>query len=227
LTSAAGDHFEGCLMNGMSTTDSIWTPDRVEQLKQLWAERLSASAIAARLGRGINRNQVIGKAHRLGLSGRAPRQAPQSRGDTGGGAVQAIRSKLARGAPGPGANKSPAVRLLRQANSAATDRFSIGGRLKALAPKPITLPTSPFKLDPAGVEEMVDEAPIAPTADADRKGVTLFDLTPSSCRWPVGHPGSSGFFFCGAPGADVEHRQPYCAGTLCRRFMTTTGEAWR
>src|SRR5690606_5880723 len=47
-----------------------WTEERVEQLKRLWAEGLSASQIAARLG-GVTRNAVIGKVHRLGLSGRA------------------------------------------------------------------------------------------------------------------------------------------------------------
>ena len=47
-----------------------WTDDRVESLKKLWAEGLSASQIAGRLG-GVTRNAVIGKVHRLGLSGRA------------------------------------------------------------------------------------------------------------------------------------------------------------
>ena len=47
-----------------------WTDERVEQLKKLWAEGQSASQIAGRLG-GVSRNAVIGKVHRLGLSGRA------------------------------------------------------------------------------------------------------------------------------------------------------------
>jgi len=47
-----------------------WTDERVELLKKLWAEGLSASQIAAELG-GITRNAVVGKVHRLGLSGRA------------------------------------------------------------------------------------------------------------------------------------------------------------
>ncbi len=47
-----------------------WTDDRVELLKKLWSEGLSASQIAGRLG-GVTRNAVIGKVHRLGLSGRA------------------------------------------------------------------------------------------------------------------------------------------------------------
>jgi GcrA cell cycle regulator len=64
-----------------------WTDDRVELLKRLWSDGLSASQIAAELG-GISRNSVIGKVHRLGLSGRAkspstsvPRQRkPRSHG---------------------------------------------------------------------------------------------------------------------------------------------------
>ncbi|MGV6801281.1 MAG: GcrA family cell cycle regulator [bacterium] len=53
-----------------------WTDDRVEQLKQLWAEGLSASQIANKMG-GVTRNAVIGKVHRLGLSGRATPAKPQ------------------------------------------------------------------------------------------------------------------------------------------------------
>jgi GcrA cell cycle regulator len=47
-----------------------WTDERVEALKRLWAEGHSASRIAAELG-SVTRNAVIGKVHRLGLSGRA------------------------------------------------------------------------------------------------------------------------------------------------------------
>ncbi len=47
-----------------------WNDERVELLKKLWAEGLSASQIAGRLG-SVTRNAVIGKVHRLGLSGRA------------------------------------------------------------------------------------------------------------------------------------------------------------
>ncbi len=47
-----------------------WTDERVEQLKALWTEGLSASQIARVLG-GVTRNAVIGKVHRLGLAGRA------------------------------------------------------------------------------------------------------------------------------------------------------------
>jgi GcrA cell cycle regulator len=49
-----------------------WTEARVEELKKLWTEGMSASQIARHLGAGATRNAVIGKLHRLGLSGRTP-----------------------------------------------------------------------------------------------------------------------------------------------------------
>lgn len=53
-----------------------WTEERVELLKTLWAEGLSAAQIANKMG-GVTRNAVIGKVHRLGLSGRATPAKPQ------------------------------------------------------------------------------------------------------------------------------------------------------
>jgi GcrA cell cycle regulator len=47
-----------------------WTDEKVELLRQLWLDGKSASQIAAALGDGVTRNAVIGKVHRLGLSGR-------------------------------------------------------------------------------------------------------------------------------------------------------------
>lgn len=55
-----------------------WTDDRVARLSKLWADGLSASQIAADLG-GVTRNAVIGKVHRLGLSGRVK---PKGNGGT-------------------------------------------------------------------------------------------------------------------------------------------------
>lgn len=56
---------------GLRTNEygASWTGERIDQLKQLWASGLSCSQIASELG-GVTRNAVIGKVHRLGLSGR-------------------------------------------------------------------------------------------------------------------------------------------------------------
>lgn len=55
-----------------------WTDERVELLRKLWSEGLSASQIANQLG-GVSRNAVIGKVHRLKLSARGRASAAQPR----------------------------------------------------------------------------------------------------------------------------------------------------
>ena len=46
-----------------------WTDEKVAKLKELWGKGSTASQIAEILG-GVSRNAVIGKAHRLNLSGK-------------------------------------------------------------------------------------------------------------------------------------------------------------
>jgi len=60
---------------GLEASQMGWTDERVELLKKLWLDGLSASQIAKQLG-GVTRNAVIGKVHRLGLSGRAAPSQP-------------------------------------------------------------------------------------------------------------------------------------------------------
>ncbi|HEX7073929.1 MAG TPA: GcrA family cell cycle regulator [Hyphomicrobiaceae bacterium] len=89
-----------------------WTDERVEQLKRLWAEGLSASQIAGRLG-GVTRNAVIGKVHRLGLSGRATTSRMKShraRPRTSPGSV----TKRPAAKPRFGTIGNPALRALYQ-----------------------------------------------------------------------------------------------------------------
>ena len=56
----------------------MWTEERVATLRKAWLEGLSARQIATQLG-GVTRNAVIGKAHRLGLSGAVPHTPPPRR----------------------------------------------------------------------------------------------------------------------------------------------------
>lgn len=55
-----------------------WTDERVRLLRNLWLDGRSCSQIAAALACGLTRNAVIGKAHRLGLAGRARSGPPKS-----------------------------------------------------------------------------------------------------------------------------------------------------
>ncbi len=55
-----------------------WTPERIEQLSVLWDEGITTAEIGRRIG--VTKNAVIGKVHRLSLSGRAkPTSTPANR----------------------------------------------------------------------------------------------------------------------------------------------------
>jgi GcrA cell cycle regulator len=47
-----------------------WDERRMEVLTRLWLSGETARLIAEKLGGGVTRNAVIGKAHRLGLTGK-------------------------------------------------------------------------------------------------------------------------------------------------------------
>lgn len=58
--------------------------------------------------------------------------------------------------------------------------------------------------------EAVPELPPEPIVEADipqTQRRSLVELTGETCKWPVGHPGDPGFFFCGGPAC----HGPYCA----------------
>jgi len=80
-----------------------WTDERVDKLRELWGNGKSASEIADLLG-GVSRNAVIGKAHRLGLSGRP---SPIRKREDGAPA-QATRGTAAAQAPAAPAAKPAA-----------------------------------------------------------------------------------------------------------------------
>lgn len=91
-----------------------WTDERTEALKKLWADGLSASQIASRLGGFAHcadggRSAVIGKVHRLDLAGRdtisRSKNPFKSRGGTKG--VRRARNSFVAG--------NPAVRALFKA----------------------------------------------------------------------------------------------------------------
>jgi len=144
-----------------------WTNERVERLSKLWAEGLSASQIAADLG-GVTRNAVIGKVHRLGLSGRA-RATPKQQNQT-------PRRKATPRNAAAGFNRSTTPQ-----RSTTTTRTAGNAALKVEYEEdlePVTKPT----------EDVV--VPIS-------RKLTLMQLTETSCKWPTGDPTMPGFSFCG------------------------------
>lgn len=131
-----------------------WTDDRVERLKKLWNDGLSASQIAAELAGGVTRNAVIGKVHRLGLSGRA--KSPNR---------TAARPK--RTAAASGFNARPGRTAGRvQANgkkiSALVPATAAGPQIRQELPAP-----DPLKLELTQLTEVTCKWPIGDPAQED------------------------------------------------------------
>ena len=90
----------------MTDLQISWTDERVELLAKLWGDGLSASQIAAQIG-GVSRNAVIGKVHRLGLSGRAkPNGSAPAPERTRSKAPRAPGQTAPQGVPGSDAPRS-------------------------------------------------------------------------------------------------------------------------
>ncbi len=198
-----------------------WTDERIEKLKALWTQGMTASQIAEELG-GVSRNAVIGKAHRLDLQSRpspvkavedpdkpvvkkvaaapaAPKPRPAPVEASAPAAAPAPVSLRPSAEPNPAVNQS--IPLPQRPVSAAVGPAfrSIGpGGFVRQAPgeqAPPSTPAPPRRLVPA-----------KPSADIAGK-TGLLDLSEKICKWPMGHPGEPDFHFCGV---QVNPGFPYC-----------------
>ncbi len=52
-----------------------------------------------------------------------------------------------------------------------------------------------------------------------KRGLSVFELTNATCRWPHGQVGSKSFHFCGAAEADLEAGRPYCEYHALRAYQ--------
>lgn len=169
-----------------------WTDERVDVLRTMWLGGSSASQIAAVLG-DVTRNAVIGKVHRLGLSGRGkptstatPRtRKPRAASPSGG--ARTTRRPTSRGSAGVNVGMGA----------------SVGGGMAvgATALKPSE-----------DVQQQFEQAPVTRgradlTLVGDSPQLTIQELKEDTCRWPVGDPLQDDFHFCGRSALDA---QPYC-----------------
>jgi GcrA cell cycle regulator len=72
----------------------VWTPEKIELLKQQWDAGMSITQIGKNLG--MTRNAVVGKAHRMGLQ---RRESPIVRGATAAASTPRVRRPEAPSAP--------------------------------------------------------------------------------------------------------------------------------
>jgi GcrA cell cycle regulator len=149
-----------------------WTDERVDLLRKLWAEGLSASQIAAQLG-GVSRNAVIGKVHRLKLSSRGRATAAPAR-----------QKKPSQGSSGAGTKT--VTRTVATVRSMPT---SIGAT--ALQTQYDVEPVVRHHIRP--VHEIV--VPMS-------RRLKLVQLNEHTCKWPNGDPLAEDFSFCGNDSSD-------------------------
>ena len=134
-----------------------WTDERVELLRKLWNEGLSASQVAAEIGAGITRNAVIGKIHRLGLSQRAksavaarprvakpprPQQGVMRPSAGGNGGAPSIMGNVAL-ALSPRVLPTPDTRPQEEVVIPLTERVTIMELRETMCRWPIGDPTTP------------------------------------------------------------------------------------
>ena len=183
-----------------------WTDERIDRLKHLWTQGMTASQIADELG-GVSRNAVIGKAHRLGLQSRPSPVKPND-----------PLPAPAESAPRPAV--SPIAEPAEQPAPAATQAAAEPAR----APEQPVRPEPPMPqirsigpggflrqgpgdqqspIPPAPPRRLVPAKPSAEVADK----TSLLDLNEKICKWPLGHPGEPDFHFCGKP---ANPGFPYC-----------------
>jgi len=187
-----------------------WTDERIEQLRQMWQQGLTASQIADALG-GVSRNAVIGKAHRLGLQARP---SPVRAGDALAvdevadppfaadpeAPTAAVEEPMAVAdpiEPDPVAAVAPAAPAAPPADVPVVRSIGPGG-FQRQNPHEQQVP-----IPPAPPRRLV---PAKPSADIAGK-TGLLDLNDRICKWPLGHPGEPDFHFCGNP---VNPGFPYC-----------------
>jgi GcrA cell cycle regulator len=179
-----------------------WTDERIDRLKSLWTQGMTASQIAEELG-GVSRNAVIGKAHRLGLQARPSPVKPNETDD------EAEPSPRAAAAPSPAAPRPSAATVQSSPTPSSPAQpvpqppqpqiRSIGpGGFVRQSPgeqQPPIPPAPPRRLVPAKPSPEI----------AEKTG--LLDLNEKICKWPIGHPGEPDFHFCGQP---ANPGFPYC-----------------
>jgi GcrA cell cycle regulator len=188
-----------------------WTDERIERLRTLWLQGMTASLIAEELG-GVSRNAVIGKAHRLGLQSR-PSPVKPNEGEDG----EAPPAAHAEPAPWeePAASAAAAPADTAPQAEAAPAQPEPSQPQPAAAPQPQLRSIGPGgfirqapgeqqqPIPPAPPRRLVPAKPSPEIADK----TSLLDLNEKICKWPIGHPGEPDFHFCGTP---ANPGFPYC-----------------
>lgn len=155
-----------------------WTVEMVEDLKKMWAEGLTTGEIGKKLG--VSKNSIVGKVHRLGLSGRP---SPIKKKDEEETAAPAPKAKSEKPAAKPAPKAKPAA---VPAEPVKTEKPAAVQHQEVKRPQVCG----------------------APQTSHHKEGkAALTDLDNHTCRWPIGDPKDENFHFCGRK---IKIGQTYC-----------------
>lgn len=190
----------------MGEQNNTWTPARLAILQEFWGI-LSAKAIAERIGEGISRNAVIGKAFRLGLSIRAaapPTKQPPEKKPVAGGmaASQPLLVKTRN-------NAGKSMGLRREVASASPNYMHTPPKtIPEVSPRQTVTTIAP--------PPVASPRPYPPAARAFNKAAASHAGQNHPCRWPMGDPLKPGFHFCESTAVP---NTPYCYDHACIAYQ--------
>lgn len=169
-----------------------WTDKMVEDLRKMWKDGLTTGEIGKRLG--VSKNSIIGKVHRLGLSGRP--SPIKKKSDT-------------PQAPKPATSSTPSKKtepvsekkVVSSTPKKNEDVPSVAKEDKIEAEKKFQAPLK----EPLS-DEPLFKADLKKNSESNGK-TSLVDLDHHTCRWPIGDPKDENFHFCGKK---VKIGQTYC-----------------
>ena len=197
-----------------------WTDERVKKLTLLWKSGNSASKIANELGEGVSRNAVIGKIHRLGLSERGSgstanetkklqnKISDKNSIDDQSSKISKFESNLEQYTQKKGKKRGRKPSIKNPMNN--ENKSSIG-------PKPNGSSSPEIRETDTEIDKVALENKLE--IEKNAKKLNLLELTEKTCKWPIGDPATSEFWFCGHPS---EQGKPYCETHISIAFQPIT-----
>ncbi len=201
-----------------------WTRERVEILTNLWKSGKSASQIADELGEGVSRNAVIGKIHRLGLSERSGKTKDKTE-------LVQKKNPFSNLPPLKGltnTEKSPSKHN-KQTDMDVKPTKKRGRKPSQISAKKRERTNGQYDKDNDFMKENIepnaengvsefDKEALANMIEIEKKSkkLSLLELTERTCKWPIGDPATSEFWFCGH---QAESGKPYCASHIAIAFQ--------
>lgn len=156
-----------------------WTDEMVDDLRTMWKQGMTTAEIGKKLG--VSKNSIVGKVHRLGLSGRP---SPIKKKDEVEDAKQ------------PEEKKAPKEKHVFTEKPIEAKAEKVAEKAKPAEKIERKEPKKDFKKN-CQLSEL----------EKNPRAVSLMELDNHTCRWPVGDPKDENFHFCGRK---VRIGQTYC-----------------